>query len=250
MNDQELLRYSRHILLDDFGIEGQERLLSSSAIVFGVGGLGCAAAMYLALSGVKKITLVDNDKVEITNLQRQILHTINSLGQNKTHSAKHMLSLYNKDVQINAIPEIISGSILYDYVRESDVVLDCTDNFSSRYSINKVCVRTSTPLVSGSAINFSGQISVYDLRDICSPCYNCLFPEKKEAEDINCANMGILSPIVGIIGSLQAAEAIRILAKMTFSGLTNNLLIFNIIDMDIRKLKIHRDHGCDICCNR
>ncbi|AWD32708.1 Molybdopterin-synthase adenylyltransferase [Candidatus Kinetoplastibacterium sorsogonicusi] len=252
MNDEQLLRYSRNILIEELGINGQEKLLSSNIVIFGVGGTGSAAALYLTLAGIKKITIVDYDIVELSNLQRQILHHSATLGQLKVKSAKNTLATYNEDVEINCISEKITDrKNLYKYIKNFDLVLDCTDNFSSRYKINLACVLTSTPLISGAAIEMKGQISTYDLRYIESPCYNCVFPENKKTEDINCANMGVLSPIVGTIGSLQAIEAIKILAEINnIKELNNHLLIFNFFNMSIRKTKIIRDDKCIICKDR
>ncbi|MCJ9714080.1 HesA/MoeB/ThiF family protein, partial [Bordetella hinzii] len=210
MNDQQLLRYARHILLDDLGIEGQERFLAAKVLIIGAGGLGSPAALYLATAGIGHITLVDDDIVELSNLQRQILHTTASLGRPKAESGREMLAAFNPEVEVQARVERLQGESMAQAVAAADIVLDCCDNFATRHAINRACVRHRKPLVSGAAIRYDGQVSTYDLRRDDAPCYHCLFPESDEAEDINCATTGVLAPLVGIIGATQAAEALKL----------------------------------------
>ncbi|UOF93707.1 MAG: HesA/MoeB/ThiF family protein [Bordetella sp.] len=249
MKDQQLLRYARHILLDDLGIQGQKKLLSSHALIVGIGGLGSPAALYLAISGVGKLTLVDHDIVELSNLQRQILHTMKSLGYPKAESGKKHLFKFNPDIQIEAKVESISKLSLSNLIENVDIVIDCTDNFPTRYLLNKICVDKRKPLVSGAAIQFNGQISVYNLPFLESPCYNCCFPniQEEEIDELaNCATMGIFSPLVGIIGSMQAAEAIKLLSGVGKS-LSGRLLYLDARIMEWKSIKIQRDPKCNIC---
>ena len=211
MNDDQLLRYSRHILLQEIGIEGQERLLAAHALVIGAGGLGSPAAMYLASGGVGRITLADGDSVDLTNLQRQILHTTVAVGRAKAYSGKDTLAQINPEVEVRAIPERLEGGLLDELVASADVVLDCSDNFATRHAVNRACFKHAKPLVSGAGVRFDGQVSVFDLRSIEAPCYNCLFPEDTETEELRCAVMGVFAPLTGIIGTVQAAEALKLL---------------------------------------
>jgi molybdopterin/thiamine biosynthesis adenylyltransferase len=249
MNDQQLLRYARHILLDELGIEGQEKFLGARALVIGAGGLGSPAAMYLASAGVGHITLVDDDIVELGNLQRQLLHTTESLGQHKVESGRRMLHAINPEITIHAIAQRLEGQALHDLVADADVVLDCSDNFYTRHQINRACVHHRKPLVSGAAIRFDGQIGVFDMRDDASPCYHCLFPEADDVEEANCATMGVFAPLVGIIGSMQAAEALKLLAGLGES-LSGRLLCLDIRTMQWRSLNVPRDHECAVCAAR
>jgi adenylyltransferase/sulfurtransferase len=246
MTDDQLLRYSRHILLDALGIEGQERILATHAVIVGAGGLGSPAALYLASAGIGKITLVDNDTVDFTNLQRQILHTQARVGMAKAASGKQALSAINPEIQIVPLQERLAGEVLDALIATADVVLDCTDNFSTRHAINRACVRHQKPLVSGAAIRFDGQISVYDLRRDDSPCYHCLFPEDNEVEEVRCAVMGVFAPLTGIIGSMQAAEALKLVAGIGES-LTGRLLLLDALDMEWRSVKFKKDPGCTVC---
>ena len=209
MNDAQLLRYARHILLDEFGIEGQEKLLASTALVVGAGGLGSPAAMYLASAGVGTIILADHDTVEISNLQRQILHQTSRLGALKAESGRDTLLALNPEITVETRTVRLAGDMLDAQIAQVDVVLDCTDNFATRHAINRACVKHNKPLVSGAAIRFEGQISVFDPRDATAPCYHCLFPEAEDLEAATCASTGVFSPLVGIIGSMQAAEALK-----------------------------------------
>lgn len=246
MNDQQLLRYSRHILLDPLGIEGQERILGSHALIVGAGGLGSPAALYLASAGVGKITLVDGDSVDFTNLQRQILHTAERVGQAKVRSGQTALAAINPEVVVEAIAERVGDERLQSLVAAADVVLDCSDNFTTRHAINRACVQYRKPLVSGAAIRFDGQISVYDLRQPEAPCYHCLFPEGEEVGETRCAVMGVFAPLTGIVGSLQAAEALKLLAGIG-EPLVGRLLLADVLSMQWRTIKFRRDAGCAVC---
>ena len=208
MNDEQLLRYSRHILLDEIGIEGQNRIISAHALIIGAGGLGSPAALYLASAGVGRITLADGDTVDLTNLQRQIIHTQDRIGQAKALSGKIALAQINPEVIVEPLIQRLAGEQLESLVSEADVVLDCCDNFATRHAINAACVKHKTPLVSGAAIRFSGQLSVFDTRRENAPCYHCLFPEAEASEETRCAIMGVFAPLTGIIGAMQAAEAL------------------------------------------
>jgi molybdopterin/thiamine biosynthesis adenylyltransferase len=249
MNDRQLLRYARHILLDELGIEGQEKFLAARALIVGAGGLGSPAAMYLATAGVGHITLVDDDVVELSNLQRQLLHTTASLGQSKVESGRRALHALNPEIIVETIARRLQGDELEAAVAGADVVLDCSDNFGTRHQINRACVRHRKPLVSGAAIRFDGQVSVFDLRGQTSPCYHCLFPEADDVEEANCATMGVLAPLVGIIGSVQAAEALKLLAGIGES-LAGRLLCLDGLSMQWRSLNVPRDLECAVCAGR
>src|SRR5487761_2272384 len=246
MNDDQLLRYSRHILLPEIGIEGQERLLAAHALVIGAGGLGSPAAMYLASGGVGRITLADGDSVDLTNLQRQILHTTAAVGRAKAYSGKDTLAQLNPEVEVVAIPERLEGERLANLIASADVVLDCSDNFATRHAVNRACVAYCKPLVSGAGVRFDGQVSVFDLRQPNAPCYNCLFPEDTEAEETRCAVMGVFAPLTAIIGSVQAAEALKLLcgAGDTFNG---RLLLLDCLAIERRSVKLSKDTACKAC---
>ncbi len=246
MNDQQLLRYSRHILLDDIGIEGQQRLLDAHALIIGAGGLGSPAALYLASAGIGNITLVDDDDVDLTNLQRQIMHATSRVGQPKATSGKTALAQLNPDIEVIALIERAEGERLAQLVANASVVLDCTDNFKTRHAINRACVAAGVPLVSGAAIRFDGQISVFDSRDAASPCYACLFPPTAQFDEINCASMGVFAPLVGIIGAMQAAEALKLVGRIGAS-LAGRLLLFDGLHAEWNSIAIARDPGCDVC---
>ncbi|WP_459616018.1 HesA/MoeB/ThiF family protein [Bordetella sp. 2513F-2] len=249
MNDQQLLRYARHILLDELGIEGQEAFLAGRALVIGAGGLGSPAALYLATAGVGHLVLADDDQVELSNLQRQILHTTASLGRPKAESGRDMLAAFNPDAQVDARVERLQDEALDAAVAAADVVLDCSDNFATRHAINRACVRHARPLVSGAAIRFDGQVSVYDLRDPQAPCYHCLFPEADDVEDVSCATTGVFAPLVGIIGSMQAAEALKLLAGVG-QPLVGRLLQLDARTMHWHTIKFRRDPECPVCGHR
>lgn len=246
MDDKYLLRYARHILLNELGIEGQERLLQSRVLIVGAGGLGSPAALYLAAAGVGQLILADDDEVELSNLQRQILHTTDRLGWAKAESGKLSLAQLNPDVQVQAKVQRLTGAVLNDTVAQVDLVLDCCDNFATRHAINRTCVMHRKPLVSGAAIRFAGQISVFDLRDDQAPCYHCLFPEADDVQELSCATTGVLGPLVGIIGSMQAAEAIKILAQMG-EPLVGRLLCLDALTMQWNNVRFRRDPGCLVC---
>lgn len=249
MTDEQLLRYSRHILLDALGIEGQTRILGTHALIIGAGGLGSPAALYLASAGIGKITLVDDDTVDFTNLQRQILHTQARVGMAKAASGKLALSAINPEIEIVALQERLSGAALDALVASSDLVLDCTDNFATRHAINRACVHHRKPLVSGAAIRFDGQISVYDLRRDDSPCYHCLFPEGEDVEEVRCAVMGVFAPLTGIIGTMQAAEALKLLAQVGRS-LAGRLLMLDARAMEWTEVRLPRNAKCPVCAGR
>jgi molybdopterin/thiamine biosynthesis adenylyltransferase len=210
MNDDQLLRYSRHILLDDLGVQGQERLLGAHALIVGAGGLGSPAGLYLGSAGVGQITLIDHDRVDATNLQRQIAHRLDRIDHFKADSLAQSIHAINPDVQLRSVTERADPDLLAQWVPQASVVLDCTDNFATRQAINQACVQHRVPLVSGAAIGFDAQVSVYDLRQADCPCYACLFPPHAPPEEVRCATMGVFAPLVGIVGSIQAAEAIKL----------------------------------------
>ena len=246
MTDEQLLRYSRHILLNELGVEGQEGILGSHALVVGAGGLGSPAALYLASAGIGKLTLVDDDTVDFTNLQRQILHTQARVGMAKAESGKQALLAINPEIDIVPLQQRLSGEALDSLVATADIVLDCTDNFSTRHAINRACVHHRKPLVSGAAIRFDGQISVYDLRRADSPCYHCLFPEGEDVEEVRCAVMGVFAPLTGIIGTMQAAEALKLAANIG-ELLTGRLLLLDALSMEWRTIRFKQDPECPVC---
>ncbi len=246
MNDEQLLRYSRHILLPEIGVEGQEKLLASSALVIGAGGLGSPAALYLAAAGVGTIVLADGDAVDLTNLQRQILHNTQSIGKPKVASGCEALAKINPEVKVVPLQSRLQGEELDRLVVESSVVLDCSDNFATRHAVNRACVRHHKPLVSGAAVRFDGQVSVFDLREDLSPCYHCLFPENAELEEVRCAVMGVFAPLTGIIGTVQAAEALKLLAGAG-ETLKGRLLILDALTMQWRTVKLAKDPSCAVC---
>jgi molybdopterin-synthase adenylyltransferase len=246
MNDDQLLRYSRHILLPQIGIEGQERIVEGHALVIGAGGLGSPAALYLATAGTGTITIADADSVDLTNLQRQILHVSESIGTPKALSARQTIARYNPEVRVEALEERVEAERLADLVSAADVVLDCCDNFATRHAVNRACVRFRKPLVSGAAIRFDGQVSVFDMRDANAPCYHCLFPEGQDLEELRCAVMGVFAPITGIIGTIQAAEALKILAA-TGETLKGRLLLLDGLSMEWRSINIKKDPACPVC---
>ena len=249
MNDNQLLRYSRHILLDEIGIEGQEKLLSAHALVIGAGGLGSPAAYYLASAGIGKITLVDNDTVDLTNLQRQILHTTDRVGQPKVESGKKTLAQINPEIEVVALKERAEGARLAELVQQATVVLDCSDNFATRHAVNRACVQHKVPLVSGAAIRFDGQISVFDPRSGDAPCYACLFPPEQQFEEVLCSTMGVFAPLVGIIGTMQAAEALKVVAGIG-EPLAGRLLLLDARNMEWTSISVARNAACPVCAGR
>ena len=248
LDDEALLRYSRHILLDEWGVAGQERLAASHALIIGAGGLGCPAGLFLASAGVGTITLADHDRVDLTNLQRQIAHETASVGELKVQSLARRMHAINPHSTVNQIAERLDGDALMRAVAAANVVLDCTDRFSTRHAINRACVAANKPLVSGAAIRFDGQVSVFDPRLESSPCYHCVYPETKDFEETACAEMGVFAPLVGIIGSLQAAEALKLLANIDGSEtLCGRLLTIDAKAMEVITLRVKRDAHCSVC---
>jgi molybdopterin-synthase adenylyltransferase len=249
VDDQQLLRYSRHILLDEVGIEGQERLRAAHALIVGAGGLGCPAALYLAASGVGKLTIADPDKVDLTNLQRQILYRTDSVGARKVDAARAALNALNPEVVIVPLAQRLDGKSLDPLVEASDVVLDCSDNFATRHALNRACVKARKPLVSGAAIRFDAQVAVFDLRKSDAPCYACLFPEDGAVEEVQCSTMGVFAPLTGVVGALQAMEAAKVLlgAGETLNG---KLLLLDAKQSEWRTVRVTRDPDCGVCAAR
>ena len=246
MNDNQLLRYSRHILLDDIGIEGQQRLLDAHALVIGAGGLGSPAALYLASGGIGRITLVDDDTVDLTNLQRQVMHTTERIGQPKVESGRAALLAINPEIEVVALNERAGHERLLELARTATVVLDCSDNFATRHAVNRACVAAGVPLVSGAAIRFDGQLSVFDPRQPDAPCYACLFPEDSGFEDVACSTMGVFAPLVGIVGAVQAAEAMKLIAGVG-EPLVGRLLMLDGKFMEWTGVKVARNPDCPVC---
>lgn len=246
MNDDQLLRYSRHILLDEIGIDAQSAWLASHALIVGAGGLGSPVSMYLAAAGVGRLTLCDADTVDLTNLQRQIVHRNDAIGRPKVDSARATLMQVNPECRVDVVAERIAGERLDGLVASADVVLDCSDNFATRHAINRACVVHRKPLVSGAGIRFDGQVAVFDRRTDGGPCYQCLFPETAELEEMRCAVMGVFAPVVGIIGAVQAAEALKVLGHVGQS-LDGRLLILDALRMQWRQVKVPRDANCSVC---
>lgn len=248
MDDHELLRYSRHILLNEVGVEGQQRIRAAHMLVIGAGGLGSPAAYYLASAGVGRITLVDGDKVDLTNLQRQILHTTDRVGTPKAESGRTTLTAINPEVNVVPVVSRVDAAALDALVRDATVVLDCSDNFSTRHAVNRACVKHSKPLVSGAAIRFDGQLAVFDPRRDDAPCYACLFPEG-DGEDELCAVMGVFAPLTGIVGTMQAAEALKLAAE-TGESLAGRLVLIDALTMGFRTVRVPRDPHCAVCAAR
>ena len=249
MNDAQLLRYSRHILLDELGIEGQEKFLAAHVLIIGAGGLGSPVALYLGSAGVGRITIVDHDTVDATNLQRQIAHTVADIGEFKVESIRQSIAAINPDVQVTTIITRADDALLETLVEQADVIIDCTDNFTTRHAINRAAVKYARPLVSGAAIRFDGQVSVYDSRNDTSPCYACVFPEGAAFEEVQCATMGVFAPLVGIVGSTQAAEALKLIAD-TGETLTGRMLMLDGRNMSWNEIRMPRDPQCAVCGHR
>ena len=249
MEDEHLLRYSRHILLEEFGIDGQARVSAAHALIIGAGGLGSPVALYLAAAGVGRITLVDHDELDLTNLQRQIAHATARVGMSKVDSAAEAMRAINPDITIEAIKERAEDELLSRLVDDADVVVDCCDNFQTRHAVNRACVVHAKPLVAGAAIRFDGQLSVYDTRDAASPCYACIFPPDANFEETRCAVLGVFAPVVGTIGTLQANEALKLLAGIGPS-LAGSLLMFDGRRSAFDSLRVARDPGCTVCGHR
>ena len=246
MNDEQLLRYSRHILLPNFDINGQQRVLESRVLVIGLGGLGSPVALYLAAAGVGHLVLVDDDIVELTNLQRQILHRQTSVGKTKTHSAAATLQSLNDTIKVETIEHRLNEAELTQQATLADVIVDCTDNFSSRFLLNDVSKKTRTPLVSAAAIRWEGQVSVYDARQADAPCYRCLYDDSGGDIQQSCAESGVLSPLLGMMGSIQAIETLKLLAN-TGTSLNGRLLLVDAQSMQIREITLKQDPACPVC---
>ena len=248
MNDEQLLRYSRQIMLPEFDIAGQDALLDAHALIVGLGGLGSPAALYLAAAGIGSLTLVDYDTVEISNLQRQIIHDQHSLGRDKVASAADRIGAINPDTNVRAVAARLDAEGLAAIIADVDVVLDGTDNFAVRYAINQACFIEGKPLVSGAAIRMEGQVAVFDPRQDESPCYQCLYTDASDAA-LNCAENGVAAPLVGIIGSIQAMEAMKVVAGVG-ETLTGYVLYLDAKRMELRKLKLPRNPDCAVCGER
>ena len=249
MDDSQLLRYSRHILLDQLGPDAQARFAQSHALIVGVGGLGAPVAQFLAAAGVGTLTLCDADRVDLTNLQRQILYATADVGQPKVDAAAARLAAINPSVELRRVASRVDGEALASLAASADVVVDCTDNFETRHAVNRACVAHRKPLVSGAALRFDGQIAVFDPRDPASPCYHCLFGEGDALEETRCATMGVFAPLVGIVGATQAAEALKLVAGVGES-LAGRLLLLDTLAMEWREMRVPRDPECPVCGSR
>ena len=249
MDDAQLLRYSRHILLSELGVDAQQRFARSHVLIVGIGGLGNPVAQFLAGAGVGTLTLVDADRVDLTNLQRQILFDTEVVGRPKVEAARARLAAVNPEVRVEAVGIRVGESDLRPLVAAADVVADCSDNFATRHAVNRVCVAAKKPLVSGAAIRFDGQIAVFDAREPANPCYHCLFGEGDEFEETRCATMGVFAPLVGIVGATQAAEALKLLAPAGRS-LAGRLLLVDALTMEWREVSFAKDPACPVCGNR
>lgn len=248
-DDEGLLRYSRHVLLPEIGIAGQARLAESAVLIVGAGGLGCPVALYLGASGVGRLTVADGDVVDLTNLQRQIGHATASIGENKARSLAASVRAINPTVSVTPLETRLSDEALQEAVAASDLVVDASDNFATRHAVNRACVTAGKPLVSGAAIGFSGQVAVFDTRYDASPCYHCLFPEQAGEPEMRCAESGVFSPLVGLVGAMQAAEALKVLAGLG-GPLTGRMLLWDGLRAEARVLKVPRDPDCPVCARR
>jgi len=246
VDDTQRLRYSRHLLLEPFGEDAQERLLASHALVVGAGGLGSTALLFLAASGVGRITVADGDHVDLTNLQRQVIHRVASLGQPKAASAAATMAALNPEVRVEALEERLAPERLAQLARSADLVLDCSDNFATRHAINRACVAARKPLISGAGIRFDGQVAVFDLRRDDAPCYHCLFAEDAQSPEERCATMGVFAPLVGVIGTMQAAEAVKIIAGIG-ETLAGRLLLYDALGARWHEVRLARDPHCAVC---
>ena len=249
MDDSQLLRYSRHILLDELGPDAQQMFAEAHIVLIGMGGLGTPAAQFLAAAGIGTLTICDADHVDLTNLQRQVLYATPDVGKAKVDAAAARIGAINPDVRVVRVPERVAGAELAPLAAAADVVLDCSDNFETRHAVNRACVAARTPLVSGAAIRFDGQIAVFDVRDPLAPCYHCLFGEGEALEETRCATMGVFAPLVGIVGATQAAEALKLVsgAGATLAG---RLLLIDALTMQWRELRVPRDPACPVCGSR
>ena len=246
MDDSHLLRYSRHILLDELGPDAQARFAAAHVAVIGVGGLGAPVAQFLTAAGIGRITLCDADRVDLTNLQRQILYATGDIGRPKVEAAAARLAAVNPEVELNLVDTRVGDEALRALAAGADVLVDCSDNFATRHAVNRACVGARTPLVSGAAIRFDGQVAVFDPRDPASPCYHCLFGEGEELEETRCATMGVFAPLVGVVGATQAAEALKLVAGIGES-LAGRLLLLDALAMQWRELRVPRDPACPVC---
>lgn len=246
LNDDLLLRYSRHILLPEVGVAGQERISNAAVLIVGAGGLGCPAALYLGASGVGTLLLADGDSVDLTNLQRQIGHATAAIGENKAESLARSVRAINPEIEVKSIAEDLAGDALHEAVASVDLVVDASDNFATRHAVNRACVALGRPLVSGAAIGFSGQLAVFDSRQADSPCYHCLFPDHADEPEVRCAEAGVFSPLVGVIGAMQAMEALKFLAGVG-ETLLGRLLLWDGLQAGARVMKVPRDPACPVC---
>jgi molybdopterin/thiamine biosynthesis adenylyltransferase len=249
MTDDDLLRYSRHILLDEIGIEGQERIRAARALVIGAGGLGSPAALYLGSAGIGRLTLVDDDVVDLTNLQRQVAHTHDRIGRLKVESARAAVLAIAPALDVVALAQRVDAAALAGLVADADVVLDCSDNFATRQAVNAACVAAGVPLVAGAAIAFDGQLSTWDTRAADAPCYACVFPPASAPPEVRCATMGVFAPLVGIVGAMQAAEALKLVAGIGTS-LAGRLQMLDARDMSWTTIRVSRDPACPVCTAR
>ncbi|NWO04266.1 MAG: molybdopterin-synthase adenylyltransferase MoeB [Alteromonadaceae bacterium] len=245
LSDEELLRYSRQILMPEFDIAGQEKLKSARVLVVGAGGLGCPVALYLGAAGVGHLTLVDDDAVELANLQRQIAFEQSALGEAKAERLADRVRAINPGTSVTALNQRVQGDELQRLVQDASLVLDCTDNFATRFALNRACVAAKVPLVSGAAIRGEGQLSVYDTRQPGSPCYHCLY-EEEGSEDLSCSEAGVIGPLVGMIGAAQAMEAIKVISGVG-QALVGRLLVLDAWQMRWREMKLAKDPGCPVC---
>jgi adenylyltransferase/sulfurtransferase len=248
LDDNALLRYSRHILLPQIDVEGQRRLCAGRVLIVGAGGLGSPVALYLASAGVGRMTIADDDTVALSNLQRQVAHDMASLGQLKVDSARTRMLALNPEVQVTPLSRRLDADALCEQLARHDVVLDCSDNFATRHAVNRAAVAAKVPLVSGAAVRFDGQLAVFDSRQPDSPCYHCLFPEEGPVSDGPCATFGVLAPLVGVIGSLQAVEAIKLLVGLASPW--GQLTLYDALGGSFRQIKVPRDPACPVCGQR
>jgi len=246
LNDTLLLRYSRHILLPDVGVDGQARISGASVLIVGAGGLGCPAALYLGASGVGRLFVADGDTVDLTNLQRQIGHATAAIGENKADSLARSVRAINPEIEVQPIREALNGEALHEAVVAVDLVVDASDNFATRHAVNRACVQLGKPLVSGAAIGFSGQLAVFDTRRAHTPCYHCLFPDQAGEPEMRCAEAGVFSPLVGVIGAMQAMEALKYLAQVG-ELLIGRLLLWDGLQAEARVMKVPHDPACPVC---
>ncbi|MFP5408095.1 MAG: HesA/MoeB/ThiF family protein [Gammaproteobacteria bacterium] len=249
LNDKQLLRYSRHILLPEIGVDGQTRIADATVLVVGAGGLGCPVALYLGAAGVGRLLLADGDTVDLTNLQRQIGHATASIGTNKADSLARSVRAVNPEIDVQPLCEALSGDALRNAVAAADLVVDASDNFATRHAVNRACVALNKPLVSGAAIGFSGQLAVFDAGNATSPCYHCLFPDQTTEPEVRCAEAGVIAPLVGIIGAMQALEALKYLTGAG-TPLVGRLLLWDGLAAEARVMRVPRDPDCPVCARR